>query len=101
MATHENSSFRGLVRISPGHDEDPDQWLAVDSVVDAFEPALEPAQSQRVEINRRGGAKLRLARVAPGLSAVGPRPHDQSLRALLGLGQLDVAEVRHLRAPRI
>ena len=56
---------------------------------------------ERLQVERRVGGELRLARVAEVFGAVNPRPDDQPLQALLGFAQFDEVEVGNRSAPRI
>src|SRR6516225_5361152 len=83
MAADEHAPFRRLVRVPSAHHVDPHRRLAVDTVVDALEPPIEPAQLEGVEIDGGIGRELRVPRVAETRAAVGPGAYDESLQALL------------------
>src|SRR6185369_1878424 len=89
----EDPPFRRAVAVATAHHEDTHRRLAIDAVVRALEPAIEPAELERLDVDGGIAAELRLAREAAPLPAVRPRPHDQAQRALLRLGELHVVEV--------
>ena len=88
-------------RVPAAHHEDAHGCAALDPVVRALQPAVEPALAERVHVESRVGAELGVAGERHLLSAVRPRPDDQPVRATLGSAQLDVVEVRHRRPPRV
>src|SRR5215475_3779988 len=62
-AVNESSGTRAASG-SAAHHEDPERRLAVQAVVDAAEPPVEPAKMQLVEAReRRGAPELHVARV--------------------------------------
>src|SRR6516164_6391870 len=79
----EHAALRGLVRVPSSHDVDAHRRLAIDAVVDALEPAIEPTQLEGVEIDGGIGLELRVAGVAETRAAVGPGADDEPLQTLL------------------
>ena len=76
VSADEDAAFGGLVRIAAAHDIDTNGRLAVHSVVDAFQPMVEPAQVEGPEIERGVFGELRFAGEVAVLRAVNPRPDD-------------------------
>jgi len=101
MAADEHAPFRRLVRVPSAHHVDPHRRLAVDTVVDALEPPIEPAQLEGVEIDGGIGRELRVPRVAETRAAVGPGAYDESLQALLVRAEPGEVQVRDLQRPGV
>jgi len=101
VSAYKDPALGGFMAIAAAHDKDADRWLAIHSIADVLEPVIEPALFESIEVNGRIRTKLRLSGVAPGASAMRPRPHDEPLQTFLRLPQRDVIQVRNLRAPGV
>jgi len=101
MAADEQPTFRRFVRVAATHHIDADRRFAVHTVVDSFEPVIEPAQMKRRQIERRVAGELSLAGIGDVFGAVDPGADDQALEALFGFPQFDKIEVGNRCAPRV
>src|SRR2546425_6816831 len=81
----ENSAFRRLVAVASTHDEDADRRFAINTVLDALQPRIEPALPECIEIESSLGSKLPFPRKTFRLASVSPRAHDESTWPFLGL----------------
>src|SRR3989449_2872246 len=97
----ENSTFRRPAAVAATHDEDADRRSAINTVLDALQPAIEPALPEWIEIESSLGSKLRFPGKTLRLASVSPRAHDESNRPFLGLRKLHVVQVGGLEPPGI
>src|SRR5205085_2290579 len=79
-------------RLPPGaaaHHKDPHRRLAVDAVIEPFDPAVEPATPQfeeilaEIAVNRRGRTEINLAGITKRAVAMRPWTKDQPRRRVL------------------
>jgi hypothetical protein len=73
------------VGIAAAHNVDPDGRFALDSVIDALKPMVEPSGPKRIEIEGRVRRELRLSGETAGLTTVRPWSDNETLKALLCL----------------
>src|SRR5215472_10475798 len=92
VAAHQQPSFCGSVCVASTHHEDAYGCIGFNVVVDAFKPAIEPAQAESVEVNAGIRAEVSIAGIGMRLPAMRPRTHDQPL-IVLGLGERGVVQV--------
>ena len=90
-----------FVGVASAHHIDPHGRLAIHSVVDAFQPVIEPAQLKLREIERGILGKLRFAGVVQALRTMDPGADDESLKALLGFRRCWKIQIGDRRAPGI
>src|SRR5579862_9581353 len=83
VAADEHPAFGSLVRIAAAHHVDVYGRLALDAVVDALQPVVEPTLLECLEIDGRIGRELRLSGEVGFRTTVSPRANDEALQAVL------------------
>src|SRR5215470_7639099 len=79
IASHEDAAIGSLMGVAAAHDIHADRRLAIDTIVDSFQPMIEPVLAPRIEVEGRIVGELCFTREASCLPAVGPRTDDQPL----------------------
>ena len=101
MAADEDATFRRFVAIAAAHHKNPHWAFFVDSVLDAFQPAVHPGELQIFGRNYGLWSKCSLTGEAAFIPTMSPRAHSEPLQALLGFRESGIVQVGHTKRPRI
>ena len=99
MTADEDSPLRRLVSVPAPHHVDVHGGFPIDSIIDPFQPMIEPAQLKCVQIDRGIRGKLAFTGVTELRAAVHPRTHDQPLQTLLVGAKGRVVQIGHGKTP--
>ena len=97
VAADENAALGCFVCVAAAHHINAAPAVPVDSVIDSFQPMIEPSQMECPKVQRCVFGELRFAGVVVVFGTVNPRPDDQSLQALFRLSQLYEIQIGDLR----